>query len=81
MFKFKNGQRLKDKVTGFTGIVTARIEYINGCIQYCIKPSVGIDNKMPQCEYIDQGQLEFVDDGVQVESTPTGGPQADAPRH
>jgi len=56
MFKFEMGERLQDDVTGFSGIVVARLEYLNGCKQYCIKPSVK-DNKMVEGEYIDENQL------------------------
>ena len=31
------GKEVKDIVTGFKGIVTAKIEYLNGCIQFCKK--------------------------------------------
>jgi len=76
------GNKVKCKVTGFTGIVVSRIEYINGCIQYGIKPPVKKDEmKSPDTEYIDEQQIEFVDVGIYVDPKPTGGPQADCPRH
>lgn len=31
------GQRGKDKITGFTGIVTGRSEYINGCVHLMLE--------------------------------------------
>jgi hypothetical protein len=30
------GDKVKDKVSGFVGIVVGRIEFINGCVQYLI---------------------------------------------
>ena len=33
-FKFKKGEVLKDKITGFSGVVMARCDYITGCIHY-----------------------------------------------
>ena len=74
------GNKVRDLVTGFEGIATARIEYINGCIQYCVKPKISEDGKMVDGEYLDEGQIEFVDKGVVMESTPSGGPQADCPK-
>jgi len=84
MKNFKLGQKAKCKVTGFTGTLTSRIEYLNGCVQYCIKPSIDKDGKMPEGEYIDIVQIEILpDDKVDVEPTGlycTGGPQMDCPR-
>jgi hypothetical protein len=77
------GCRVKCKVTGFTGIVTARCDYINGCIQYCVLPPVDKDGKRMDGVYIDEGQLEYVDDGiletVEAPLRKVGGPQSNAP--
>lgn len=35
-FKFELGDAVKDVVTGFSGIVTGRCEYITGCKQYSV---------------------------------------------
>jgi hypothetical protein len=75
----KLGNKVRDKVTGFTGIATTRLEYLNGCVQFCVKPMVSEDGKMPEGEYIDDAQLEFVEDGVTVDKDFEGGPVADAP--
>ena len=77
----KLGQKVQDKVTGFTGVATARIEYINGCVQYCVKPKVGADGKMVEGEYLDQQQLEVLSDEVKIKSSETGGLQLDCPKH
>ena len=74
------GNKVRDKVTGFEGIATAKIEYINGCIQFCVKPKVKEDGKMPDGEYIDVDELEIVDKGIIIEADSTGGPQRDCPR-
>lgn len=80
-FKFELGEKLECLVTGFRGIATARIEYINGCIQYCLVPKVGSDNKRPDGEYIDQKQLKKVGKGVTIANNyvEDGGPQRDCP--
>ena len=74
----KLGQKVRDKVTGFEGITTARVRYLNGCIQFCVKPKV-VDGKMLEGEYIDDGQLEVVDDGVTIKDEPNGGSMSDTP--
>lgn len=76
------GSRVKDRVTGFTGVAVSRIVYLNGCVQYGVRPRVSSDNKIIDCEYIDVAQLEALDnDPVKVEPANTGGPQRDCPRH
>jgi len=79
--EIKLGNKVRDKVTGYEGVATARVEYLNGCVQYCVKPKVGSDGKMPEPEYIDVQQLEVVSDGTTVEPSKTGGPQRDCPRY
>jgi hypothetical protein len=74
------GEKVKDLVSGFEGIVTAKVEYLNGCIQYCIKPKQGKDGKMPESHYIDEKQLIVIGKGLCVKSKPTGGVMADTPK-
>lgn len=72
------GNIVRDSVTGFKGTAVARIEYINGCIQFCVLPTV-VDNKMPEGVYIDYQRLEFVETGVALPSSDTGGAMHDTP--
>ncbi len=67
--KFRLGQRLRDTVTGLEGIATARLEYLNGCMQYCISPSVDKDGKRVEGWYVDDQQLICVGDGIAKSST------------
>lgn len=88
--EIKLGQKVKCKVTGIQGIVTAKCEYINGCVHYGVTPP-STDGKYPDTSYIDYQQLEIIDDGIFSEntsednvsskaSTKRGGPQINAPR-
>lgn len=72
------GNKVRDIVTGQTGIVTSRVEYINGCTQYCMTPPA-VDNKREDGVYVDEAQLEVIGDGVAVKRSTTGGPQRDCP--
>ena len=82
------GEKAKDKITGFTGIIVAKVEYLNGCTQYCLKPKAGKDGKMPEGEYIDIQQVELIDDIATKpsiieklkEKLDVGGPQSDCPK-
>jgi hypothetical protein len=80
--QIKLGQKVRDMVTNYEGIAIARVEYLNGCIQYCVKPTISQDGKMPEGEYIDYQQLEIIDNGIDtVLSIGTGGVMPDAPRN
>jgi len=75
------GNKVKDIVTGFTGIASSKIEYLNGCIQFGVKPPIKDDGTMSEIIYIDVQQLEYVSKGVVVDKIETGGDHPDAPRH
>lgn len=59
------GDKVKCKYTGFTGIVMARTEFINGCVQFIVAEKYdkkktapdGMPNEMP----IDEQSLVLVD--------------------
>ena len=80
----KLGKKVKCIVTGFTGVATCRAEYLNGCVQYGVRPPVDKDGKMIDVEYIDEGKLRVVGEGILVEleapkveaEDEPGGPQA-----
>ena len=59
MKEIQLGEYVQDIVTGFEGITTARVQYLNGCIQYCVK-SKATDNSISDGEYIDEGQLKVI---------------------
>lgn len=64
--KFILGQRVRCIVTNFEGITIARVDHLNGCSQYCVKPQVDPEkpNDRPEGYYIDDVQLELVDEGI-----------------
>ena len=58
--RFKLGDKVRDKISGLEGIITSKIEFLNGCIQYGIQPPVSENGDMREVEYIDEGQLERI---------------------
>lgn len=58
--EIKLGDKVRDTITGFTGIAVARTEFINGCIQWNILPKGDKINKMPEDMSIDEQALEVV---------------------
>lgn len=69
------GDKVKDTVTGLTGIAVGKTEWLNGCIRYVVQASVDKDGKVPVAESVDAQQLVVVEAKKQaVEPKRTGGP-------
>jgi len=67
------GDKVKDKVTGFIGIVVARTEFINGCIQYSVAPKVGKNNQFQEEMSIDEQSLKVITKKKRPKDDPLGG--------
>jgi len=61
MFKFELGIKVKDQITGFSGVVTGRAEHITGCNTYGVIPKVGKDGKIIEANWFDENRLEVID--------------------
>jgi hypothetical protein len=61
------GKKGKDKVTGFQGIITAKIFYMYGCAQYGLTPSIDKDGKRVDVEWFDEGRIEIGEKVVDIE--------------
>lgn len=51
------GLTVTDRITGFTGIVTAYVQYISGCNQCLVTPRVGADGRMGEAAWLDVQRL------------------------
>lgn len=75
----KLGNRVRDLVTGFEGIATARTEYLYGCVHITITPRVGADGKQPDSGWFDEQRGEVIEDTpapmAKAYSATSGGPQ------
>lgn len=58
-FEFENGDQVKEKVTGFKGVVTGTVFYLTGCNQYLVTPK-SKNNKEASGVWYDEGRLELV---------------------
>lgn len=58
--KVNLGDEVKDKVTGFKGIVTSITLFLNGCTRCGVQPKMGKDGKVPDGLSFDEPQLEVV---------------------
>lgn len=51
------GQKAKDKITGFEGIVVSKHTYIDACSQYGLQPESKDSSTLPDIKYFDEGRL------------------------
>jgi len=76
MRKVKLGDKLIDKVTGFTGVAVAKHTYLNGCNRFSLQPPIDKDSKLPDTQTFDEPQLEVVKKSVaKKDKGDTGGPE------
>lgn len=61
------GCEAKDKITGFSGLVVAKIEYLFGCTQWGISPKVLIEGKIGDTIYFDEGRIDVIGKGISKE--------------
>lgn len=53
----KLGCTAEDKVTGFRGVVTGRVEYLTGCNQVLLTPKVDKDGKSVDGAWFDEQRV------------------------
>ncbi len=59
-FKFQNGDKVKETVTGFTGTITGTCFYLTGCNQYLVVPKCKDEFTKAEGTWYDEGRLELV---------------------
>ena len=57
----EKGDRVRDKVTGFTGIITTHASHLAGCDRMWVTPSVDRDGKLVEGQWFDIDMLEIVE--------------------
>lgn len=71
----KLGAKVKDTITGFTGIAVARTEWLNGCIRLGIQGQALKDGLPQDVQTFDAAQVQLVEPtSVPVQPRTTGGP-------
>lgn len=63
--KFRNGQKVRDRLSGFEGTITCCAEYMNGCIRYNVQPELDEEGHYQDSEVIDEQQLVLLMDEKQ----------------
>jgi len=75
--EIKLGDRAKDKISGFKGIVIARTVWLNGCVRITIQPEAcNKDGSVIENQTFDVHQMELVkSDALEAaRESRTGGP-------
>lgn len=73
-FKFELGDKAKDMITGFEGIIVYRTQWLHNCNVYGLKSQKLKDDKPMDNSQFDEPQLELVKEKVIEKSRKTGGP-------
>jgi hypothetical protein len=58
------GDKVKDKISGFTGIAVARTDWLYGCIRITIQPEVSKEGKYVENQTFDEPQLVVLKAGA-----------------
>lgn len=69
------GDKVRDQVTGVTGIAVCKAEWLSGCLRWSVQQPATKDGKIPDLVSFDAEQLEVVKAGAVVPQVRnTGGP-------
>ena len=63
-FKYKLGLKVKDKITGFKGIIVSRLQFLFGCNQYGVRPQKLEKGEPIDAHYIDEGRIKIIGKGI-----------------
>jgi hypothetical protein len=83
--KIQLGDRVKDKLTGFTGIAAGKATFLTGCTQFGVVKELKEGDTSLSTEYFDRARLEIIEKQVHKRETVTeeknpGGPNRDLPK-
>jgi len=53
------GYKVKDKITGFSGVATSVTFDLYGCIQVLINPGLDTDGKFKESNWFDENRIEL----------------------
>lgn len=80
-YRLELGTKVKDKVTGLTGIITTRTEFLHGCVRVGVQPQELKDGKPVDPVSFDEPQLEVLAEPADFGQHATAEPRPDPRRH
>lgn len=60
MERINLGDKVKDSVSGFTGVAIGKTDWLHGCSRFIIQPPIGKDGKLPDTAQFDEPQLILI---------------------
>ncbi len=75
------GDKAKDQITGFEGVITGKAEYISGCSQVLLAPAVNKDGEFREGQWFDLQRIEVIrTKAVELDNRATPGADKQAPK-
>lgn len=76
------GRTMKDRITGFTGVVTGHVNYLTGCSQVLVQPpGVNSDGNVVESRWFDIQRCEVLPgEALTFDNSATPGSDRAAPR-
>ena len=65
-FQYGLGDRVKDRISGLTGIIVARTQHLYGCVRYWVAPETTKDGKPAEGAWLDEPSLEVLQTEVHM---------------
>lgn len=69
------GDKVRDSISGFEGVVVAKHEYLNGCVRVSIQPQALHEGKPVEDFAFDVEQIEVLETAAPRTTEPSGGPR------
>lgn len=63
-FRHGLGDRVRDRISGFVGIITSRSEHLFGCARYWVSPQEHKDGEIKGGVWFDEDAIEVVEAAV-----------------
>lgn len=82
--KYKNvklGSVARDTITGFTGVLVGKTEWLNGCVRLTIQPKELHEGKPVETITFDVEQVEIVEEAKPKARKSSGGPMPSVSRY
>ena len=79
--KFKNGDKVRDTISGFEGTIMCEAIYKNGCVRYSIQPALDSQGHFQESQVIDEEQLELIKPEKIKKTKPKGGDRPPLPKY
>lgn len=78
----KLGQKVRDKITGFMGVVTGKVQYISGCHQALVAPAASVDGRsLGEPQWFDEQRLLVTDaKPIKLDNGDSSGSDRQAPK-